>query len=133
MMVYVICGLIGAGKTTFARNNFEIFLDFDEIGSKDLQLELARKLFKEGREFGYITCYPTVRERLFFKAIAPLVTYIWIDTDLDTAHQRILSRNRERDILNMRQVLRRNKEYQEQLRRSALDFRMMDSMERLNG
>ena len=61
------------------------------------------------------------------------VRYIWIDTDEETAHQRILKRNRERDILNMWQVLQRNKELLVQLQRSHINFTKVKSEDLLEG
>lgn len=130
-MIYVICGLIGAGKTTFAKNNFSIVTDYDDIGSKEVQLEIARQLWRKGRDFAHITCYPTPRERMFFKSKGPDVVYIWVDTDYETALDRVRERGRERDILNMDGVKRANKEYLEKLRRTSLNFIRVDSGEKL--
>ena len=130
-MIYVICGLIGAGKTTFARTNFGIVTDYDDIGSKEIQLAISRRLLKDGKTFAHITCYPTPKERAFFKAHSDQVKYVWIDTDLETAKDRIWSRHRERDMENWRQVLKRNKEYVEQLRRTSIDFIKLKSEDKL--
>ena len=126
-MIFVICGLIGAGKTTFAKANFGKVLDADEMESKDAQFEEMQRLYAEGKDFAYITCLPTWRERQFLNARRQNVTFIWLDTDEETAHQRILERNRERDILNMWQVLRKNKELLVQKRRLHIDFVTVNS------
>lgn len=130
-MIYVVCGLIGAGKSTFAEANFDTVLDFDKIGSKDKQLEIARFLYAQGQDFCYITCYPTPKERAFFKARGADVTYFWITADFDLARERILKRNRERDFQDITRVHRRNKEYLDQLRRSAIDFINVNSEDKL--
>lgn len=126
-MIIVICGLIGSGKTTFAKANFQKVLDADEMESKDAQFKEMRYLDFKGEDFAYITCLPTWRERQFFNVRRDRVKFIWVDTDEETAHQRILQRNRERDILNMWQVLKKNKELLVQKRRLHIDFVTVNS------
>ncbi len=132
-MISVICGLIGAGKSTFAEKNFEKVLDADLMKSKDAQFLEMQYLDFKGEDFAYITCFPSWRERQFFNVRRDRVRFFWIDTDEETAHQRILKRNRERDILNMWQVLQRNKELLVQLQRSHINFTKVKSEDLLEG
>ena len=123
-MIYVICGLIGAGKTTYAHRNYKYVTDFDEIGSKEKQIQLTKRLHKSGKTVAHITCYPTSHERVFFDTNH--AQYIWINTSPEQAEKNIKSRGRTRDIENIARVVKQNTQYIDKLRRSSIDFKIID-------
>ena len=57
-MITIICGLIGAGKSTFAAENFKNFTDADLEESKDSQIKKTLELYRKGIDVAHITCFP---------------------------------------------------------------------------
>ena len=47
-MIYFVCGLIGAGKTTWAKRHFQTLTDADEELSKTEQIRKTLKLSEHG-------------------------------------------------------------------------------------
>lgn len=127
-MVYVICGPIGSGKTTYAKANFETVLDFDEIGSKEEQLTELKRAISDGKEPAYITCFPTKAERTVFDACGG-VTYLWINTTEYQCIRNIRQRGRIRDIEDINGIREKNHELNESLKQSALDFQFVNVFE----
>lgn len=109
-MIYVICGLIGAGKTTYAKQqakNDDVITDIDIDGtSKDEQLEQTMMYYQKGLNVYHVTCYPTTDEQEAFRWTD--VVYVWINTTLAQARDNIINRARTRDIDNLRATLEKN-------------------------
>ena len=62
--VIFVCGLIGAGKTTWAKKQSRLVTDFDDLpdgSTKRDQIRLTKRLLKKGDVF-HITCYPKPEE-----------------------------------------------------------------------
>ena len=57
-MIYVICGLIGSGKSTFVHEEFTVVLEC-EGRTKESQIAEAERMYECGRNFAYITCFLT--------------------------------------------------------------------------
>lgn len=109
--VYIICGLIGSGKTTYAKQMAGAELvDYDYIGSKVKQVKTALDLFNRGKNVAYVTCLPTKYEVThLLNAINPEnITYVWMNTSEEDCQKNIVSRNRQRDMNNLEKVLSKN-------------------------
>ena len=97
-MLHVICGLMGSGKSTYARKHYRKVLEFERFRAKDLQISKAQELLDKGEDIAYVTCYPTSEEREFFGSLPKCsVEYILIDTDIRQARQNIIKRGRKSD------------------------------------
>lgn len=106
-MIVFVCGLIGAGKTTYCRNYFEYYTDLDEIAShrKEDQIALTLKLHNEGKTVAHITCMPSPTERT---ALMP-EKYIWIDTSLGQSMFNIYKRERPGEIERIHELMQANR------------------------
>ncbi len=92
--VIFVCGLIGAGKTTWTRKHAQQYTDLDELpaGSKKKdQIKQTKRLLKKGDVF-HITCYPTREELRAFKDVEK--DFVLIDTSKHQAKTNILIRGR---------------------------------------
>ena len=126
-MIYVICGLIGADKTTYARNNFKIYTDSDEIKSKQIQLEMTRKLHESGKTVAHISHYPLKEEQNYFDALSSnQVKYIWINTTEKQCRRNIIHRNRLCNMMYLEDVFKRNAEIVKMVQKSAIPFEFVD-------
>lgn len=100
-MIHVICGMIGSGKSTYAKQNYEHVLEYEDYGEKRLQLREAKRLHDQGGLVAYITCAPTREESIFFARLEKQepgsIEYFWIDTDFDQCIKNIKARNRKSD------------------------------------
>lgn len=127
-MIYVICGLIGAGKTTYAyqqAHDNDIVTDIDVDGtSKDEQLERTMNSYQNGLNVYHVTCYPTDDEQSAFGWAD--VEYIWINTSPEQAKINIISRGRSRDVKNLKDTLRKNSRLLSRYAYSKLDFKIVD-------
>lgn len=108
--LYVVCGLIGSGKTTYAKSLQGELVDYDYIGSKIKQVKRALELINQGKDVAYVTCLPTRYELVHLLRVLEkdLITYIWINTPEEICHDNIISRGRQRDIDNLEKVLSTN-------------------------
>ena len=93
--IYIVCGLIGAGKSTWARENFTHVTEFEQTGEKAKQITQSILMRKSG-DVAHITTVPTQRERLLLEQYPH--KYILIDTDFVQAKKNIVQRNRPQDI-----------------------------------
>lgn len=131
-MISMICGLIGAGKSTFAQKNYDYVTDFDsgEFTTKENQVLRTLLLHDEGKEVAHITCYPTDDEMdMILDAGKENVRLIWIDTDPIQCRKNILTRGRLRDIADLGRVLGKNVELYEKLASSPLHFERVQLFE----
>ena len=102
-MIYFVCGLIGSGKTTWAKQHFQTVTDADEERSKTEQIRKTLTLSEHG-DVAHITCYPTEEERLVF----PDAKWIWIDTDPVRAMTNVMTRGRITDMVDLPHVRNKN-------------------------
>ena len=120
--VVFLCGLIGSGKTTYAKTHYKNFTDLDHMPpfSRKLdQINWTRRLLAINSEVCHITCYPTLEE---LRALRPFEQkFIWINTSFEQAQKNIVMRNRPRDMADLARVFKANAEYQRrfQMHRSA--------------
>ena len=105
-MIVMICGLIGAGKTTYAKNNYQYVTDFDEILSKEKQIEETLRLHQEGKTVAHITCVPTRAEQMAFNRYSPEM--VWINTSPEQAMKNVIKRGRSRDMTRLREIEKSN-------------------------
>ncbi|UNT97144.1 hypothetical protein [Allobaculum mucilyticum] len=126
--VIFVCGLIGAGKTTWAKKKGRRVTDMDDLpdGSrKKDQIKQTKRLLKKGDVF-HITCYPTREELRAFKDVEK--DFVLIDTSKHQAKTNILIRGRDRDLENIGSVFQANKEYWRRFKTSDLPFRKVKVM-----
>lgn len=115
-MLYILCGLIGSGKTTYARSNFKYFTDLDfmnEYARKIDQIKWTEKLLNKNIDVCHITTYPTEEEQRILRQYIP--RYLLIDTELNQCKTNILIRGRSRDINNLQSVFEVNSELYKKL------------------
>lgn len=126
-MIYVVCGLIAAGKSSYCRRNFTEFFDSDEQLSKQEQLRSTLNRHAVGKDVGHITCYPTSEELEAFRALPPEeVSWIWIDTSEAQAKKNIMERGRARDLANLRETLARNHDLIGKFYSSDIPFKLVE-------
>ncbi len=123
-MIVCVCGMIGAGKSEYARSTGKTVSDSDVIGSKKKQLEFTLKNHVKEEEIYHITCYPTQEELEEFARQD--VKYVWINTVITQCRINILTRGRQRDIEDIQEVLRKNKVIQQQYINSDIRFEVVD-------
>lgn len=123
-MIYVVCGMIGAGKTTFAKMQNGILSDFDELQSKEKQIEFTLK--NREKEVYHTTCFPTFEELKNFEGAD--VKYIWINTSFTKCKENIIARNRLRDTLDLRKTLEKNREIQKKYQGSSMKFEVINTL-----
>ena len=114
-MIYVVCGLIGAGKSSYSSQHFQTISDTDEKESrkelKNDQILYTKRIYESGGDVAHITCYPTPEELAFFGTVPQeKISWIWIDTSEAQARKNILHRNRPRDLQNLSETLAKNHE-----------------------
>ena len=123
-MIICVCGLIAAGKTTFAEKQDGVVSDFDFIGSKEGQILFTLENHRRDRTVYHITCYPTADELRTFKKLD--VKYVWINTTFSQCRKNIFARKRERDINNIEETLLANEEILRRYLSSDIDFEVVD-------
>jgi hypothetical protein len=116
-MIYVVCGLIGAGKSTYVRSHFDYFTECENGTTKPEQIEQTMGFYYSGKDVAHVTCFPTAEELEAFKNLD--VKYLWIDTDPDQAFENVKSRGRQRDVNHLEYVMEKNTGYYSKLSRSG--------------
>lgn len=123
--IYVICGLIGSGKTTYAKENYERYTDVDECEDKNDQIRKTLTLLDDG-DVAHITTVPGLHraERAFLMSpfTGHRIKYIWIDTSEEQCKKNIIKRNRPRDMADLESLIARNHELMELKNRTRVQF-----------
>ena len=126
-VISVVCGLIGAGKSTYSEEQGGIISDFDLIGDKDAQLMFTLSEHKKGGHVYHITCFPTAKEMETFEKLN--VEYIWINTSFAKSMKNIFARHRERDMKDIEEVKSANANIFDKYVASRIDFKIIDVFE----
>lgn len=126
-MIICVCGMIGSGKTEYARSCKGILSDFDEIGSKEKQIKFTLEMVKKGEKVYHTTCFPTSEELREFERLD--VKYIWINTRFNQCKENIIKRNRMRDVKNLSETLKKNEELHKKYEFSHIPFEVIDIFE----
>ncbi|HEM5120720.1 TPA: hypothetical protein U1629_000836 [Streptococcus suis] len=127
--VIFVCGLIGSGKTTFARANFQFVTDLDfmpQNARKIDQIMWTKRLLRKVPVVCHITCYPTKKELEAFKNYD--ISFILLATSFEQSKENILKRNRQRDMVDLNRVLIANFQYLSKFRVSHLPFKLVKVM-----
>lgn len=106
----VLCGLIGAGKSTWAVGRYEYITDLDAMSTRSRRRQIMETLAlaEQGETVCHITTYPTAQELESFGRFAGKVRFLLVDADEAEAESRIKKRGRARDTENLDEVLRKN-------------------------
>ena len=107
-MIVVVCGLIGAGKSTYARAHFEHITDCEGATKKWDQICQTLAWDDMGETVAPVTCYPTSEESAAFAHRN--VQYLWINTNPAQAMANIYNRGRERDLADLQYIAAKNRE-----------------------
>lgn len=126
-MIICVCGMIGSGKTEYARRQKGIISDFDEIGTKEGQIKYTLNMDQKSEKVYHTTCFPTKEEREAFGDRE--VKYVWINTGISQCRENILKRNRKRDVENIAETLAKNKEIYRKYEYSCIPFEVMNIFE----
>lgn len=126
--VVFVCGLIGAGKTTWAKKQHGFVTDLDEFpqySTKKDQIRQTKHLLRRGDVF-HITCFPTKEELDSFKRSD--CDFVYIATDPMQCKTNILIRNRKRDMEDLPRVFKANSEFKRKFELTELPFRKVKVM-----
>ncbi|MDD3027670.1 MAG: hypothetical protein PHI41_06480 [Erysipelotrichaceae bacterium] len=125
-MIHVVCGMIGAGKTTFCyRQECDVILDLDWIDNKNKYVQLESLLKNLDKEVYYTTCYPTSLELKTFDLIDN-VEFLWINTGITQCSINILKRNRNDDLMFYKEKVQENILLQGFYLESDINFKVVD-------
>lgn len=119
-MIYVICGAIGAGKSTYARDNFKQVTECEDT-SKHRQIMETIELSRHG-DVAHVTTLPTPEEIKYLRG----ATFIWLDTSPEQCMEGILRRGRPRDLANLPRVAEANRRILRGYRMSKLPFKVVE-------
>lgn len=139
-MINVVCGLSGAGKTTYVLNHKksnEVIIDMDYLQDsllkydnsaliKDLQIQIAQFFISRNIDIWYITCFPNFDEFELFKNRS---NFIWINTNLKKSLENIYKRNRKGDIEDIENIKKYNLNVLQRYRVSNIYFKVVDIFE----
>lgn len=126
-MIICVCGMIGSGKTEYAKRQKGIISDFDEIGTKEGQIKYTLNMDRKAEKVYHTTCFPTKAEREAFSGKA--VKYLWINTGFNQCRENILKRNRKRDVENITDTLEKNREIFKKYEHSCILFEVINIFE----
>lgn len=127
----ILCGLIGSGKTTYARNHYKAVTDLDYMppfSKKSDQIRLTLRLLKTHDEVCHITCFPTAEEMLAFQAINK--EFVLMNTSARQCKTNILIRQRPRDMENLGKIFLANREYLTRINRARVPWRVVNVFKR---
>ena len=125
--LFLICGLIGSGKTTYAKNNFSLYTDLDDMhdyATKEQQIKWTKDLLSRSGVVAHITTYPSDIELEMTKMYDTI--FVLIDSSINQCKTNILIRSRPRDMTNLTNVFNANKEYQAKIDASELDWKRIN-------
>ena len=129
-MITVVCGPIGAGKSTWAREHFPRVADLDELqadAGKPAQMELVREWSRQGLGGAYITCFPTSQELELLGGLpAGSVRWVWIGTSEAQCLRNVRQRGRDRDLRDMAGVAEKNREIMARAQGSGIPWVFVD-------
>lgn len=131
-MIHVVCGLIGAGKTTYARSSGGIVVDLHDDDSsvclnKDEQIRTTLSYDDQGIDVWHITLYPTIAEEAAFMGRS--CEYIWVNTTIAKAMENVVKRGRERDISDLSQTRKKQTDVLMKYVQSSLRFKIVNVFE----
>ena len=119
----MICGLIGAGKSTFASEKYKNVTECEE-GTKEDQIAATIKLYESGADVAHVTTYPSAEELVMAADVSLSdIQWIWIDTAPDQCRKNIIERNRPRDMSDLGFVLEKNRQLWKRFTESQLPFK----------
>ena len=126
-MLHIVCGMIGAGKSTYCKDK-DIVSDLEgDITRKSEQIEVTLRMLDEHLNVWHITTYPCGIEEEAFKECEK--EYIWINTSFSQCKSNILERKRKRDINALTDTLAKNREILEKYKYSTIPFKVVDVFE----
>ncbi len=123
-MIVLICGLIGAGKSTYAAQHYDHVTEFETYMCKDEQIKETLKLHEEGKTVAHITCFPTRAEQIAFYRYSPEM--IWINTGMEQEMKNVIRRGRDRDMCRLREIEKTNCRYLKQIHHSPFHLKMVN-------
>ena len=122
-MIFMICGLVGAGKSTFASEKYKNVTEC-EAGTKEDQIAATIKLYESGADVAHVTTYPSAEELVMAADVSLSdIQWIWIDTAPDQCRKNIIERNRPRDMSDLGFVLEKNRQLWKRFTESQLPFK----------
>ncbi len=129
-MIDVICGLMGSGKSTYARTHYKYVVEHEYFRSKEEQIARALKLHKQGKRVAYVTCYPLSKETAFFETLDPSeINWYLIDTDIMQANKNIIKRGRKSDADVIQARFKKNRIISERLAKCDIKFQEISVFE----
>lgn len=126
----ILCGLIGAGKTTYARSNYKWVSDLDYMppfSRKQDQIRFTFWLLKTKGEACHITCFPTNEELVAFRKENK--EFVLINTGLRQCEANILKRRRKRDFLDLSQIFLANRELIRRIKQAQIPWKVVNIFE----
>ena len=123
-MIVMICGLIGAGKSTYAAMNYDHVTDFDELMSKERQIKETIRLHEEGKTVAHITCFPTRLEQIALYRYSPEM--VWINTSPEQAMKNVIRRGRGRDMNRFRDIEKANRRFLDSRLHSSYNWKVVN-------
>lgn len=123
-MIHIVCGMIGAGKSTYCKDKSVVSDFYGEVTRKSVQIANTLRLANEYPEVWHITTYPCGEEEEAFKNCEK--EYIWINTSVMQCKRNILRRNRERDVKDLKDTLAKNREIVKKYEHSSKRFIVVD-------
>lgn len=122
-MIVMVCGLIGSGKSTYAKEHYKNVTEC-ETGTKREQIATTLRFYKSGADVAHVTTYPS-DEELEMVADVDLSDMEWIllDTAPDQCRRNIIERNRPRDMNDLGFVIEKNRNLWKRFVESQLPFK----------
>lgn len=139
LMIRVVCGLAGSGKTTYVRNNkkdnqflldldlLKVALNHDKDNAllKKIQLELLKHLAKLNYDIWYIVCYPSLEE--YDVLLDANAEFILINTDIQTCKKNLEIRKQLDINYPISEILEKNRKLSKVIENSYISFMIIDS------
>ena len=123
-MIHIVCGLIGAGKSTFVKSKLAKYTDQDDIGDKQKQIQETINIASRNFDVYHITLFPTEEEIRLLGIYEH--EFIWINTTFDMCRKNIIKRNRDRDVNNFPKTLIKNREILSKYLKLNIMFKIID-------